>query len=488
MTSIHILNRGPSLLSQVMLPPPRPLEPPVLLGLTNYDTILNRRTAFLTEEGSASRLHLQFPAEVLPERGIQLPAIRSTVSLPLQHDQGIPKIDVHVQNTAKQSSPSYPGRARVHPPLREESSDGTRANSLKTPELIFAELLIAGSDMETVLDAMSQEISPQDVLDILRMDLARPPMPEEPVSDPDYKPRSSRSTRKAPPDVQHCKNETKRRAQHKHYLDLSELTIPDFFLKMCGWDEPGEGGSKRTPRTKSSILQAGCLYMWFSSGPVLRCFKSLLHSNQHLEEKVKHLQTENQCLLLRCQSLQSQAQVKTEHIEAATLESPIQLLSLTNTRTDRSPCSSARSLEDPTLSHQTGFASKHNPMPPALCDHPTRRTQLKSRKRRRPTVLLHVSEDPASPLKRRKTNSEFVEKWDSGLRLAFGHDGEHSFRNIECIKDRNRENVNAAPMYRQGLSSAPSSQSVTTLCWDSASVVSTSSSWDVSSPQSIAHS
>ena len=208
------------------------------------------------------------------------------------YGQGISKLGPPVLPTSKPSSASFAGQGQEHLPLLAGSSDGNSATSTQKPEPLIVTLLAAASDMKTSLEAMDEEVSPQDILDILRVDLARPLMPDEPVSDPEYKPRPSTVTGRAPVDARHSKKETERRAQHKYYLGLLELKIPDFFLKLCGWDEPKECGSKRSPRTKSSVLQAGCLFMWFLSGPVLRSFKSLLDDNQHLEEKVQQLEAE----------------------------------------------------------------------------------------------------------------------------------------------------------------------------------------------------
>jgi hypothetical protein len=335
--------------------------------------------------------------------------------------------------------------------------------------------LAAGSDMTTILEAMDQEISPQDVLDICRVDLARPPMPDEPVSDPEYKPRPSTVTGRAPVDVRHSKKETERRAQHKHYLDLSELKIPDFFLKLCGWDEPKECGSKRSPRTKSSVLQAGCLYMWFLSGPVFRRFKSLLHDNQHLEEKVQRLEAEN---------LQTQAHAKAEHTQAGGGDSTLQSPSITTGGFPLASSLPPPCLDSFTISQAARFFGKHDlrlPLPSEISSG----AQSKSNKRRAPSISSQREKSPVSPHKRRKANSGLDTKRDAAMRLAADDEAGNSLPDIAGVRGEKKEDVTPTQICRLRLSSAPSPQSATPSCWDTASVLSNSSSWDQSSPHSI---
>ena len=173
------------------------------------------------------------------------------------------------------------------------SKCNTGSASGATAEPAFAKLLAAGRDMKSVLEAMDQDLSCEEILGLFRVDLARPSIPEEPVPDPEYKPRPSPLTGEPPKDPKHSRKETERRAQHKHYLDLSEIKIPDYFLKLCGWEEPRGSEIKRTPPTKSSILQAGCLYVWFLSVPVVRCLQSLRRKTKYLENEVKRLEVEN---------------------------------------------------------------------------------------------------------------------------------------------------------------------------------------------------
>jgi hypothetical protein len=446
-------------------------------GDTKYDAaLLNRKTTSLSQEHSTSRLRPKCPAEMLTQPGIKLPAIHSVVPLLPHHGQRISKMGPDVLCTSNPGSASYAGQGQDHPPFPPRSHDGNSATSVQKPELLFVTLLAAGSDMKTILEAMDQEISPQDVLNFLRVELARPPMPEEPVSDPDYKPRPSTVTGRAP-DALHSRKETERRAQHKHYLDLSELKIPDFFLKLCGWDEPNEAGSKRSPRTKSSVLQAGCLYVWFLSGPVLRCFKGLLHDNRHLEEKVQRLEAENHRLLLRYESLPTEAQVKAEHAEARGGESTLQSPRLKTGDFPLSPSPPAPSLNGFAISQEAGFFGKHDPQLP-LPSAISSGAQFKSKKRRTPSVLSQRERSLASPHKRRKTNSDPDKRQDTAMRLTMDDEVENSLPDIASVKDENKDDITPTQMYRLRLSSAPSLQSTTPSCWDIASVLSTSSSWD----------
>lgn len=454
-------------------------------GDMRYDAVLSsRKITSLSQEGSTNRLGRYCPTETLPHLGIKLPAIHSMVPLIPHHSQGISTLGPHVLYTSKPGSVSYAGQDQEHSPLPVGSHDGNSATSVQKPEPLFATLLAAGSDMKTILEAMDQEISPQDVLDFLRVELARPPMPDEPVSDADYKPRPSTVAGRAPANAEHSKQETKRRAQHKHYLDLSELKIPDFFLKLCGWDEPKESGSKRSLRTKSSVLQAGCLYLWFLSGPVIRCFKSLLHDNRHLEEKVQRLETENYRLLLRCESLQTEAHAKDEHAEASVWESTLQSPSLKTGGFPFSTSPPAPSLNCFTISPEAGLLGKHDPQLP-LPSEISSGAQSKSSKRRTSSVLSQREERPVSPHKRRKANSDFDKRQNAAMRLTSYDEVENSLPDIASKRDENKDDVTPTQMYRLRLSSAPSLQSATPSGWDSASVLSNSSSWDQPSPHSI---
>jgi hypothetical protein len=448
---------------------------------------LNWRTTSLSQRSSTGRMYSNRSAEMLQEPGIQLPAIRNMVSFLPHGDLRTLKTRPHFRYASNPGSAPYLRQAQEHPLFLRGSETSTRATSTPVTEPTFATLLTAGRDMKTVLEAMDQELSPQDVLDFWRVDLARPPMPEEPVSDPDYKPRPSTVTGRAPVDPRHSKKETDRRAQHKHYLDLSEIKIPDFFLKLCGWDEPRDSASKRTPRTKSSVLQAGCLYTWFLSGPVLRCFKSLLHNNRRLEEEVQRLENENHGLHLRCESLQSKGQVRAEHINTAVGKSSLKSPSLTLTGSHCSPSSSDPSLSGFTILEEPGFSVKPDTQL-CLLSGRSMRAQSKSVKRRSPSVSPHREAEPTSPPKKRKTNSNFIDKRDEDVRLTFDEEKENSLSDIDSVRDQNKDDFTPTQMYRLRLSSAPSLQSAISSCWDSASAVSVSSSWDQPSPHSISDS
>ena len=376
------------------------------------------------------------------------------------------------------------GQDLEHSPFLSESYVSTRSTSVAVTEPKFAKLLTAGCDMTTVLEAMDQELSAEDILGLFRMDLARPPMPEEPVPDPDYKPRPSTGTGRPPVDARHSKKETERRAQHKHYLDLSEIKIPDFFLELCGWEEPRGSGSKRTPRTKSSVLQAGCLYMWFLSGPVLRCLKNLPHNNKCLQEKAQQLENENRSLRLRYESLQSEAQSKTEHTNAAVREPLLQSPSLAVVGCHCSLSSLAPSVAGFTILEDLGSSAKSEAQLSRVPDCPTM-VLSKCVKRRSASVSSHEEPDRASPTKKRKTTRHFTDKQAAAVRLTFDDDIENSFPNVDSVRDQNKDELTPTQMYRLRLSSAPSMQSATPSCWDSASIMSTGSFWDQPSPYSI---
>jgi hypothetical protein len=399
-----------SLGNPVALSPPQPLEPPVLSDDTRYDTVLlNRKMTSAPHEGPLRGMYPHYPTEMLPEQGIQLPAIRSMVSfLPQRHHETL-DVSPCFQYAANADSASYSGQGLERLPLLRESNSCARVASTTSTEPTFAALLAAGHDMRTVLEAMDQELLPEDVVGFFRVDLARPPMPEEPVPDPDYKPRPSTVTGKAPADPRHSKKETERRAQHKYYLDLSETKIPDYFLKLCGWDEPKDSGAKRTPRTKSSVLQAGCLYMGFLSGPVLRCLKNLLHANHNLKEEVQRLKNENDSLRVQGESSETSAQIKAEHTNVASGERPLKSPSLTLTESHCSPSPSAPSLSGLTALDESSVSVD----PTTLLSLPSNWStsgQPKSVKRRGPSFLSHGECSPASPSKKGKTVGHFIDK------------------------------------------------------------------------------
>jgi hypothetical protein len=426
------------------LSPPQPLEPPVLPDDTRYDTVLlNRKTTSASHEGLLRRMYPQYPTEMLPEQGIQLPAIRSMVSfLPRCHHETL-DVSPRFQYAANAGSASNSGQGLERLPLLRESNSCARVASTTSTEPTFAALLAAGHDMRTVLEAMDQELSPEDVVGFFQVDLARPPMPEEPVPDPDYKPRPSTVTGKAPVDPRHSKKETERRAQHKYYLDLSETKIPDYFLKLCGWDEPKDSGTKRTPRTKSSVLQAGCLYMWFLSGPVLRCLKSLLHANHNLKEEVQRLKNENDSLRVQGESSETNPQIKDEH---KNVKSP----SLTLTESHCSPSPSAPSLNGLTVLDESSISVRpatHLSLP---SDWSTS-GQPKSTKRRGPSFISHGECSPASPSKKRKTVGRFIDKQAGAVRLTFDDDMEESLPDVDIVRAQNKDDLTPTQMYRRKL-------------------------------------
>jgi hypothetical protein len=478
---------GSSPVNPAVLSLPQPLEPPLLCGHTRYDSVLLNWRTSLAQENWTRKAYSNRSAERLWKLGIQLPAIRSTLLLAPLCDHGTSKMGAEFLYTSNAGSASCAAQAQEHPPFLTGFQDGTRAKSAPIIEPKFAALLTAGSDMKTVLEAMDQELSPQDVFDFLRVDLARPPMPKEPVVDPDYKPRPSTLTGQAPKNARHSEKETERRAQHKHYLDLSELKIPDFFLKLCGWDEARDSGSKRTPRTKSSILQAGCLYMWFVSGPVIHCYKSLLQNNHRLEEEVKRLEKESHGLLLRCESVQFEDPTKAEHRNAASGQSSLKSGRVPPSGSHRSPLSTAPSLDGFTILEEPEF-SRNDDTHLFLLSEYSRRVQSKSSKRRSPSVPSQGESSPASPPKKRKANRDVIVKQDVAAKMSFEDDIENSVPDIAFMRDQNKYDLTPSQMDRMSLSSAPSLQSATSSCWDSASVVSTSSSWGQPSPHSIADS
>lgn len=392
-------------------------------------------------------MYPRYPNEMLPEQGIQLPAIRNLVSfLPHRH-HGTLDMSPRFQYVADAGSASNPGQGLERLPLLRESNDHAKVASTTATEPTFATLLTAGHDMRTVLEAMDQELSPEDVIGFFRVDLARPPMPEEPVPDPDYKPRLSTATGSAPGDARHSKKETERRAQHKYYLDLSETKIPDYFLKLCGWDEPKDSGIKRTPRTKSSVLQAGCLYMWFLSDPVLRCLKNLLRANHNLKEEVQRLKKENDRLHVQGESSETKAQIKTEHTNAAGGEQPLKSPSLTLTKSHCSPSTSAPGLSGLTVLDDSSFSvdpATHLPLP---SDWSTS-GQPKPVKRRSPSFTSRGEYSPTSQPKKRKAVGRFVDKQAGAVRLTFGHDMEESLPDMDIVRDQNKNDLTPTQIYR----------------------------------------
>jgi hypothetical protein len=418
----------------------------VLSNDTRYDTVLlNRKTIAASHGDPLRRMYPRYPTEILPEQGIQLPAIRSLVSfLPHRH-HGTLDVSPHFQYAANAGSASNSGQ-----PLLRESNGCARVASTTAAEPTFATLLTAGHDMRTVLEAMDQELSPEDVIGFFRVDLARPPMPEEPVPDPDYKPRSSSVPGKAPADTRHSQKETERRAQHKYYLDLSETKIPDYFLKLCGWDEPKDSGTKRTPRTKSSVLQAGCLYMWFLSDPVLRCLKTLLHDNHNLKEEVQRLKKENNRLHVQWESSETKVQIKAEHTNAAGGERPLKSPSLTLTEPHCSPSTSAPGLGGLAVLDDPSFPvdpATHLPLP---SDGSTS-GQPKSVKRRSPSFTSRGEHSPASQSKKRKTVGHFIDEQAGAVRLAFDHDMEESLPDMDILRDQNKDDPTPTQIYRRKL-------------------------------------
>jgi len=387
---------------------------------------------------------------MLPEQGIQLPAIRSMVSfLPRRHHETL-DVSPRFQYAANAGSASNPGQGLERLPLLTESNSCARVASTTSTEPTFAALLAAGYDMRTVLEAMDQELSPEDVVGFFRVDLARPPMPEVPVPDPDYKPRPSTVTGRAPVDPRHSKKETERRAQHKYYLDLSETKIPDYFLKLCGWDEPKDSGTKRTPRTKSSVLQAGCLYMWFLSGPVLRCLKNLLHANHNLKEEVQRLKNENDNLRAQGESSETKPQIKAERTNVASGEQPLKSLNLTLIESRCFPSPSAPSLSGLTVLDESSVSvdpATHLPLP---SDWSTS-GQPKSVKRRGPSFIPHGERNPASPSKKRKTVGRFIDKQTGAVRLTFDHDMEEPLPDMDMVRDQNKDDLTPTQMYRRKL-------------------------------------
>ena len=447
---------------------PQPLEPPLLSCDTQYDTALLRKR-------TAASSHMK--------TAIKLPAIRSWFSFPTYHGNGTSDVHPPFLYTSDCRTASSSGPVLALSPLLSESEMSSRSASVARTEPKFAKLLAAGCDMKAVLDAMDQELSPEDILGLFRVDLARPPMPEEPVSDPHYKPRPSPVTGK-PPDPIHSKKETERRAQHKHYLDLSEIKIPDFFLKLCGWEEPRGSGTKRAPRTKSSVLQAGCLFMWFLSGPVLRCLQTLLQNNDYLEEKVQRLETENYDLRLQCQRLQLEGRIIVEQTDA-TGEEPIkQSRSLALSGSHSIPTASAPSSSGFRILEDSGHLLKPSGRLSPPSDHSRR--ALQSGKRRTSSASSHGEPDPGVPPKKRKTDLDFMANQGGAVRLKFDDNIENSVPDIDGVRDQNKDDLTPTRLFRLRLSSAPSLQNATHSCWDSTSVISTGSSWDQPSPSSTA--
>jgi len=435
----------------VALSPPQPLEPPVLLDDTRYDTVLlNRKTTSASHEGPLRRMYPHYPIEMLPEQGIRLPAIRSMVSiLPHRHHE-ILDMSPHLQYAANAGFASNSGQGLERLPLLRGSNSCAKVASTTSPEPTFAALLAAGYDMRTVLKAMDQELSPEDVVGFFRVDLARPPMPEEPAPDPDYRPRPSTVTGKAPADPQHSRKETERRAQHKYYLDLSETKIPDYFLKLCGWDEPKDSGTKRTPRTKSSVLQAGCLYMWFLSGPVLRCLKNLLHANHNLKEEVQRLKNENDSLRVPGESSETKPQIKARNTNVASGERPLISPSLTLTESHCSPSPLAPSLSRLTVLDESSVSVDPATHPSLPSDCSTS-GQPKSVKRRSPSFISHEERSPASPSKKRKTVGRFIDRQAGAVRLTCDHDTKESLSDMDIVRDQNKDDLTPTQMYRRKL-------------------------------------
>ena len=395
-------------------------------------------------------MYPSYPNEMLPEQAIQLPAIRSLVSFLPHRYHGPLNVSPHFQYAAHAGSASNPGQGLERLPLLRVSNGCARVTSTTATEPTFATLLTAGHDMRTVLKAMDQELSPEDVIGFFRVDLARPPMPEEPVPDPDYKPRLSTATGKAPGDARHSKKETERRAQHKYYLDLSETKIPDYFLKLCGWDEPKDSGTKRTPRTKSSVLQAGCLYMWFLSDPVLRCLKNLLHANHNLKEEVQRLKKENDRLHVQRESSEAKAQIKAEYTDAAGGERPLKSPSLTLTESHCSPSTSAPGLSGLPVPDDSSFSvdpTAHLPLPSDW----SRSGQPKSVKRRSLSFTSRGEYSPTSQPKKRKTVGRFIDKQAGAVRLTFGHDMEESLPDMDIVREQNKDDLTPTQIYRRKL-------------------------------------
>jgi hypothetical protein len=416
---------------------------------TRYDIVLlNRKTTAASHGDPLRRMYPHYPTEMLPEQGIQLPAIRSMVPFLPQRHHGTLDVSPHFQYIANASSASNSGQGLERLPLLRGSTGRAGTASTTATEPTFATLLTAGHDMRTVLEAMDQELSPEDVIGFFRVALARPPMPDEPIPDPDYKPRPSTVTGRAPVDPRHSKKETERRAQHKYYLDLSETKIPDYFLKLCGWDEPKDSGMKRTPRTKSTVLQAGCLYMWFLSGPVLRCLKNLLHANHNLKEEVQRLKNENDSLRGQGESSVTNAQIKAEHTNVASGERPLKSPNFTLTESHCSPSPSVPSLSGLTALDESTVSvdpTTHLPLP---SDWSTS-GQPKSVKRRGPSFISHGERSPASPSKKRQTVGRFIDKQAGAVRLTFDHDMEEPLPDMDIVRDQNKDDLTPTQMYRR---------------------------------------
>jgi hypothetical protein len=435
-----------SLAHPVSLSPPQPLEPPVLSDDPSYDTVvLNRKATVASHGGPSHRIYSHSPTEMHLAQGIQLPAIRSMISFPSHCHHGTLDVRPNFEHAANTGSTSNSGQGLE----RSSQSNGcARVASTTVTEPTFATLLTAGHDMKTVLKAMDQELSPEDVIGFFRADLARPPMPEEPVPNLNYKPRPSPMTGKPPANAQHSKKETERRAQHKYYLDLSEAKIPDYFLKLCGWDEPKDSGAKRTLRTKSSVLQAGCLYIWFLSDPVLRCLKNLLHANYSLKEEVQRLKNETD--RLRAQRQETKAQIKAEHTNAADGKRPLKSPSSLLPESHCSPSSAAPSLGGLTVLEESSVS----PDPATSLSLPSDCStsgQPKSVKRRGSLFPSRGEHGPASQSKKRKTVGHFIGKQDGAVSLTFGHDIQESLPDMDIVRDQNKDELTPTQMYRRKL-------------------------------------
>jgi hypothetical protein len=192
------------------------------------------------------------------------------------------------------------------------------------------------------------------------------------------------------------------------------------------------------------------------------------------------LEAESRRLLLQCQNLQTQAHAKAEHTQAGGGESTLQSPSITTGGFSLASSLPPPCLDSFTISQAARFSGKHDlrlPLPSEISPG----AQSKSHKRRTPSVSFQREKSPVSPHKRRKANSGLDTKQDAAMRLAADDEAENSLLDIAGVRDEKKGDVNSTQMCRLRLSSAPSLQSATPSCWDTASVLSNSSSGDQSS-------
>src|SRR2546423_15223758 len=160
----------------MVLSPLQPLEPPLLSGNTHCDVFfLNRRMTAQSNGNPIRRESSHSPGRMLPEPGIQLPAIRSMFSFPPHRDYGTLRMNTQPERAPKAGSTVSSGQDLRNSPFLSESRVSARPADAAMEEPAFAKLLTAGCGMKTILEAMDQELSPEDVLGLFHVNLARPP-------------------------------------------------------------------------------------------------------------------------------------------------------------------------------------------------------------------------------------------------------------------------------------------------------------------------